>query len=61
MKKGKYITLKIENSPDSLSSKVTISHDIYLEDKDGYTYIGEFVERKNAILFCKIKNKKEKK
>lgn len=52
MKQGKYITLKIENYPDK-----DISYDIYFEDKEGYSYVGEFVERKNALLFCKIKNK----
>lgn len=56
MKKGKYITLKIENYPDK-----DISYDIYFKEKDGCIYVGEFVERKNALLFCKIKNKGLKK
>lgn len=59
MSKGKYVTLKIENAPDSLSNDTFITYDIYFKDETRHTYIGEFENKKNAILFCKIKNKEE--
>jgi len=50
--KSKYKVMKMINYPDQ-----EITYDINLETDEGFEYVGEFVKKSDAILFCKIKNK----
>jgi len=49
--KRKYVVRKIVNQPGS-----EVSFDVYLADRDGMEFVGEFHKRKDATLFAKAAN-----
>lgn len=56
-RKKKYIVSRTENRDGEVVDYV--SYDVSLEDNSGFEFIAEFVYRKDACNFAKMKNKEE--